>query len=180
MSDRLAHSLAIAQREQHILALLYIDLDGFKLVNDRLGHAVGDLLLNQVAQRLRLRIRQADTLARLGGDQFTVVLTTLSATKEAEMVAGSLLEVLSEQFVVEGHEIGIGASIGISLFPQDGADPVTLLQQADSAMYAAKGNGKNQVQRFTTELGSRARAVGLGKPAARSDCSRRDSPRLPA
>lgn len=157
LSDRLAHSLAIAQREQRILALLYIDLDGFKPVNDSLGHTVGDLLLIQVAQRLRSRIRQADTLARLGGDEFTVILTTMRTTKEAEMVAGSLLDVLSEQFVVAGHEIVIGASIGISLFPQDGADAVTLLQQADTAMYAAKGSGKNQVQCFTAELGSSLR-----------------------
>jgi predicted signal transduction protein with EAL and GGDEF domain len=106
---------------------------------------------------LRSRIRLADTLARLGGDEFTVVLTTMHTTKEAEMVAGSLLDALSELFVVAGHEIVIGASIGISLFPQDGADPVTLLQQADSAMYAAKGSGKNRVVCFTAELGSSVR-----------------------
>jgi diguanylate cyclase (GGDEF)-like protein len=157
LSDRLAHSLAIAQREQRILALLYIDLDGFKPVNDRLGHAVGDLLLTQVAKRLRSRVRQADTLARLGGDEFTIVLTTMHTAKEAEMVAASLLESLSEVFIVAGHEIVLGASIGISLFPQDGADPVALLQQADSAMYAAKSNGKNRVERFTPELGSSLR-----------------------
>jgi diguanylate cyclase (GGDEF)-like protein len=156
LSDRLAHSLAIAQREQRILALLYIDLDGFKLVNDSLGHTVGDLLLIQVAQRLRSRIRQADTLARLGGDEFTVVLTTLRAPQEAEVVAKSLLDALAEQFLVEGHEIVIGASIGVSLFPQDGADPVALLQHADSAMYAAKSDGKNQVKCFTPELRSLA------------------------
>ncbi len=157
LSDRLAHSLAIAQRERRILALLYIDLDGFKLVNDSLGHTVGDLLLIQVAQRLRSRIRQSDTLARLGGDEFTVVLTTMRTTKEAELVAESLLQVLAKLFVVAGHEIVIGASVGISLFPQDGADPVTLLQQADSAMYAAKSNGKNRVVCFTPELGSSVR-----------------------
>jgi diguanylate cyclase (GGDEF)-like protein len=157
LSDRLTHSLAIAQREQRILALLYIDLDGFKAVNDNLGHAGGDLLLIQVAQRLRSRTRQADTLARLGGDEFVVVLTTMRTTDEAEMVGRSLLEVLSERFVIEGHEIVIGASIGITVFPRDGADSVTLLEQADSAMYAAKGNGRNQVQCFTTQLGSSVR-----------------------
>ena len=155
LSDRLAHSLAIAEREQRILALLYIDLDGFKSVNDSLGHAVGDLLLIQVAQRLGARIRQADTLARIGGDEFTVVLTTLRAAKEAEMVASGLLEALSEPFNIESHEIVISASVGISLYPQDGANSVSLIQQADTAMYEAKRCGKNQIQRFTGMLGSR-------------------------
>ncbi len=152
LSDRLAHSLAIAEREQRILALLYIDLDGFKVVNDSLGHTIGDLLLIQVAQRLGARIRQADTLARIGGDEFTVVLTTLRAAKEAEMVASGLLEALSEPFVIEGHDIVISASIGISFFPQDGANSVSLIQQADSAMYAAKGSGRNQMQCFAATL----------------------------
>ena len=153
-SDRLAQSMAIAQREQRVLALLYIDLDGFKLVNDSLGHTVGDLLLVEVAQRLRSRIRRADTLARIGGDEFTVVLTTLRTPDEADIVAKDLLESLSQQFMIEGHEIGIGASIGFSVFPRDAADPVGLLQQADGAMYSAKHSGKNQVKSFTQELGS--------------------------
>ena len=156
-SDRLAQSLATAQREQRVLALLYIDLDGFKLVNDSLGHTMGDLMLVQVAQRLRARTRHADTLARIGGDEFTVVLTTLRNREEAELVAGALLDSLSQPFVIEGHEIVIGASIGISVFPLDASDPVSLLQQADSAMYAAKHHGKNQVKCFTPELGSFAR-----------------------
>jgi predicted signal transduction protein with EAL and GGDEF domain len=94
-----------------------------------------------------------DTLARLGGDEFTVLLTMLREASDAEAVAATLLQALSEQFVFGGHEIVIGASIGISLFPQDGTDPAALLQQADSAMYATKGNGKNQVRYFTAELG---------------------------
>jgi diguanylate cyclase (GGDEF)-like protein len=157
LSDRLMLSLSIAKRERLILGLLYIDLDGFKLVNDSLGHAVGDLLLIQVAQRLRAGIRQSDTLARLGGDEFTVILTTIRTTKEAEKIAANLLAALSEQFIVEGNKLSIGASIGISLCPQDSVDPMTLLQQADSAMYAAKGSGKNQIRRFTPEIGSSVR-----------------------
>lgn len=156
-SDRLAQSMAIAQREQRVLALLYVDLDGFKLVNDSLGHTAGDLLLVQVAQRLRSRIRKADTLARIGGDEFTVVLTTLRTPEEADLVARDILESLSQQFLIEDHEIVIGASIGFSVFPRDAADPVSLLQQADSAMYSAKHSGKNQVKGFTPELGSFAR-----------------------
>jgi diguanylate cyclase (GGDEF)-like protein len=157
LSERLAQSIALADRERLILGLLYIDLDGFKLVNDSLGHPIGDQLLMQVSQRLQSRIRKADTLARLGGDEFTVVLTTMRSTREAEKIAASLLEVLTEQFIIEGHKINIGASIGISLFPQDAVDPMTLLQQADSAMYAAKGSGKNQVRSFTPEIGSSVR-----------------------
>ena len=157
LSDRLSHSLAIAERENKLVALLYIDLDGFKLVNDSLGHTVGDLLLVQVAGRLQSRIRQADTLARLGGDEFTVLLNSLRSQEEAELVGRSLLESLVRPFVVEGHEIVIAASIGISVYPEHGADAVTLLQHADSAMYAAKKNGKNQVKSFTPEIGSTVR-----------------------
>jgi diguanylate cyclase (GGDEF)-like protein len=157
LSEGLSHALAIAERERHVVALLYIDLDGFKVVNDSLGHTVGDLLLVQVAQSLRARIRKSDTLARLGGDEFTVLLNRVRSREEAELVATALLESLARPFIVEGHEIVIGASIGISVFPEHGADVVTLLQHADSAMYAAKKNGKNQIKSFTPELGSIAR-----------------------
>lgn len=157
LSDRLAQSLALAEREQRLLALLYIDLDGFKAVNDSLGHKIGDLLLVEVAGRLHTRIRHADTLARIGGDEFTVILTTLRSAAEAEVVAASLLRSLSQPFLIEGYEMSIGASVGISLFPRDATDPMALLQQADSAMYAAKTSGKNQVQCFNPELGSSLR-----------------------
>lgn len=154
LSDRLTQSLAIAKREQHIVAILYIDLDGFKLVNDTFGHTMGDVLLEQVAQRLRSRIRESDTLARIGGDEFTVLLTRLHAREEATQVGRALLELLASEFDIDNHEIRIGASIGISLFPDDGTDGPNLLQQADSAMYAAKQNGRNQVMEYTADLGS--------------------------
>ena len=157
LSDRLSQALAIAQREEHIVALLYIDLDGFKLINDSLGHTVGDLLLSQIAERLRSRIRLSDTLARVGGDEFTVVLTILHDKADADLVANNLLDVFTERFSVEGHEITIGASVGISFFPDNGADAVSLLQQADNAMYAAKRKGKNQIMHFTAEMGSAVR-----------------------
>ncbi len=156
-SDRLSQALATAKRKRDVLALLYIDLDGFKLVNDSLGHTVGDLLLGQVAERLRSRIRQSDTLARLGGDEFSMVLTSLNEKNEAGLVANNLLEVLVRPFLIENQEITISASIGISAFPANGADAADLLQQADSAMYAAKRNGKNQVMCFTPEIGSSVR-----------------------
>ena len=157
LSDRLSQTIAMASRESHILALLYLDLDGFKLVNDSLGHTVGDLLLGQVAQRLRSRVRKSDTLARLGGDEFTVILSSLHSADEAGLVAKSLLDVLSTPFLIEEHEITIGASIGISVFPDNASEAADLLQQADGAMYAAKRNGKNRFIFYTPDLGSLVR-----------------------
>ncbi|MFZ0633600.1 MAG: EAL domain-containing protein [Acidobacteriaceae bacterium] len=157
LSDRLQHALAVAERQQLQVALVYIDLDGFKLVNDSLGHAVGDLLLCQVASRLHSRVRQSDTLSRLGGDEFAVVLTGAGVGNDAAQVAAGLLEVLAPPFLIEDHEIAISASIGISLFPENGATPQLLLQQADSAMYAAKKVGKNRMVYFSAELGASVR-----------------------
>jgi diguanylate cyclase (GGDEF)-like protein len=157
LSDRLSQVLEMAKRDRGIVALLYLDLDGFKLVNDSLGHTIGDLLLAEVARRLQSRIRKSDTLARLGGDEFTVVLTHLKAKDEAALVAKSLLQVLSRSFLIENHEINISASIGIALFPENGADATELLQQADGAMYSAKRDGKNRIMYFTPEIGSSLR-----------------------
>jgi diguanylate cyclase (GGDEF)-like protein len=150
--DRLPQSLARARRQDHMMAMLYIDLDGFKLVNDNLGHAVGDLLLGQVAQRLKSRSRQSDILARIGGDEFTLVLEHINSRSDAEKAAFSLLDSLAPPFPIEGHNIQIGASIGISIFPEHGIEGGQLLQQADSAMYAAKRNGKNRIVQFGDDL----------------------------
>jgi diguanylate cyclase (GGDEF)-like protein/PAS domain S-box-containing protein len=157
LSARAAHMLATARRESHDVALLYIDLDGFKLVNDSLGHAAGDMLLIQVAARLQSRVRESDTLARLGGDEFIVVLAGLHSKHESTLVADDLLRVLSEPFSLEEHEVLIGASIGISLFPEHAEQFPQLLQHADSAMYAAKRDGKNRVLYFNPELGASLR-----------------------
>jgi diguanylate cyclase (GGDEF)-like protein len=153
-SDRLSQTLALGGRDGRMIALLYIDLDGFKLVNDSLGHPVGDSLLAQVAARLQSRVRKSDTLARLGGDEFTVILTSLHAKEEAASAAKALLDVLAPPFFVDGHQLTIGASVGISVFPENGKDADELMQQADSAMYAAKRDGKNRAMYFTPELGS--------------------------
>ena len=157
LTDRLSQTLAAAERSDQIMALLYIDLDGFKLVNDSLGHSVGDTLLGRVAERFRLRIRKADTLARIGGDEFIIVLAMMHSKEEAEMVAKSLLEALAPPFLIDNHEITIGASVGIGLFPENSADADELLQQADSAMYAAKRGGKNRVMYFSPQLATTAR-----------------------
>jgi diguanylate cyclase (GGDEF)-like protein len=156
-SDRLGQTIALASRDGRMIALLYIDLDGFKLVNDSLGHPVGDSLLAQVATRLQTRVRKSDTLARLGGDEFTVILTSLHAKEEAASAAKALLDVLAPPFFVDGHQLTIGASVGISVFPENAKDADELMQQADSAMYAAKRDGKNRAMYFTPEIGSLVR-----------------------
>jgi diguanylate cyclase (GGDEF)-like protein len=155
--DRLTQSLARARRDGHRVALLYIDLDGFKLVNDNLGHAVGDIVLREVAHRLRARSRESDTVARIGGDEFTVVLDHIQENDDAIIAAESLLDVLRPEFEIDGHSVQIGASIGISIFPEHGDEGGYLLQQADCAMYAAKKNGKNQTVLFGDNLGYAAR-----------------------
>jgi diguanylate cyclase (GGDEF)-like protein len=153
LSDRLGQSLATARREDSKMALLYIDLDGFKLVNDSFGHAAGDILLTEVSRRFRSRIRESDTLARLGGDEFTVILNRIHSNEDAEKAARGLLDSLGESFFIEGHEATIGASIGISVFPEHGMANDDLLQQADSAMYVAKRNGTNRIVFFSEDLG---------------------------
>lgn len=158
MADRLSRSLARAHRERRKVAVLYIDLDGFKLVNDSLGHNIGDLLLREVGRRLESRTRASDTLARIGGDEFALVLDEIREESDAETAARSLIALLSDPFEVEGRSIRIGASIGISIYPDHAHDGDFLLQQADCAMYAAKRNGKNRVVHFGDELGNAARA----------------------
>ena len=157
LADRLAHALSVAHRENQRVALVYIDLDGFKLVNDSLGHPVGDILLTQVADRLRSRVRRSDTLARLGGDEFAVVLSGLNAKENAGVVAAEILEALASTFTIEGHVITISASIGVSFYPENGSNAAHLLQQADGAMYSAKRSGKSRMKYFSEELGVAAR-----------------------
>jgi len=155
--DRLGQTLAAADRTANPVALLYLDLDGFKLVNDSLGHHFGDRLLVEVAARLRSRVRQSDTLARLGGDEFTIVLAHLRHASEAAAVADALLDDLAAPFLIDDREVTIGASIGISLYPDGATDSAELMHQADSAMYAAKRAGKNRRMYYTHELGSAVR-----------------------
>jgi diguanylate cyclase (GGDEF)-like protein/PAS domain S-box-containing protein len=152
--DTLSSMLGIARSEGGMIALLYIDLDGFKLVNDSLGHPIGDALLVQMAACLRSWIREGDILGRLGGDEFMVILDRLHDKEDAALVAENLLDAISNPFKVEGHDLKIGASIGISIFPECASDAAEFMKQADSAMYAAKRAGKNRVMSFTPEIGS--------------------------
>jgi diguanylate cyclase (GGDEF)-like protein/PAS domain S-box-containing protein len=153
LSNALSVILVEAQKEASTIALLYMDLSEFKLVNDSLGHPVGDALLAQVAARLRSWIREGDLLARLGGDEFMVVMHNIHAREEAVQMAEEMLEAIANPFEVKGHILAIGASIGISIFPDDAADAEELIQQADSAMYVAKREGRNRIMCFTPEIG---------------------------
>lgn len=141
--DRLHQAVALAKRDSRQLALLFIDLDRFKAINDTLGHAAGDQLLQEVAQRLRTCVRESDTLARLAGDEFTIILPRVEGDKDARAVAEKILSALSTPCVLEGHDASCGASIGIAFYPRDAADVDGLVKCADAAMYAAKTQGRN-------------------------------------
>ena len=153
--DRVVNAIAQAKRHRRGIAVMYLDLDHFKLVNDGLGHSVGDALLSEVAARLQGSIRASDTISRLGGDEFTILLNDTSSTEAIFGVAAKILSSLSRPFRVNGHELFVTASIGVSLYPNDGEDVETLLKCADSAMYRAKELGRNQAQLFTSSMNER-------------------------
>ncbi|MDP9193032.1 MAG: EAL domain-containing protein [Acidobacteriota bacterium] len=153
--DRLVNSLAAAKRNRIGVAVMYLDVDHFKLVNDGLGHSFGDLLLADIARRLHGALRASDTISRIGGDEFSVLLPEISGTEAVASVARKILESLTKPFRVDGHELFITASLGISCFPNDGDDAETLLKCADAAMYRAKELGRNQAQLFTASMNER-------------------------
>lgn len=150
--DRLQLSLVRAQREKRTVALLFIDLDRFKKVNDSLGHSIGDLLLKKAALRLRSCVRDGDTVARLGGDEFLIVLPDLETAISSEVVANKILEIFSDSFHLEKHDLFVTPSIGITFYPADGEDSDVLLRNADAAMYKAKSKGRNTYCFFTQEI----------------------------
>jgi diguanylate cyclase (GGDEF)-like protein/PAS domain S-box-containing protein len=152
LQDRLEKALAAARRQKNKLALLYLDLDRFKDINDSLGHSVGDLFLQEVAERLKRWGRQQDTVGRLGGDEFLIMLTDAKDIPDAAVAAERLMDAMTTEFVVQGHSLNIGCSIGISIFPEHGADADTLIKNADAAMYSAKANGRNNFRFFTEEM----------------------------
>ncbi len=150
--DRLNQSITAMERAERNLGLLFVDLDGFKLVNDTLGHDIGDLLLKETARRLGACVRNGDTVARLGGDEFTVIMPSLDEPHNAPVAAQRILDSLSEPFLLVGHEAFVSASIGITIFPDDAADAQDLLKNADAAMYRAKEQGKANYQFFTADM----------------------------
>jgi len=142
--DRLTLALVQARREGEMLALMFIDLDNFKQVNDLCGHDIGDQLLKQVAEQLKDSMRKGDTLSRFGGDEFVLLLPQIKATHNAILFAEKIIRIFSTPLDIAGHRLDVKASIGISLYPRDSDEPETLVKMADAAMYAAKQSGRNR------------------------------------
>jgi diguanylate cyclase (GGDEF)-like protein len=155
-NDRLEQGIVAARRTGQSLALMFIDLDRFKNINDSLGHQVGDMLLKEVAARMQGCIRKGDTLSRLGGDEFVVTLEGLQQAEDAIQVASKIIKALARPFEIGGHTLNTSCSIGISIFPDDADDDRALMKNADTAMYHAKEKGRNNYQFFSPEMNVRA------------------------
>jgi diguanylate cyclase (GGDEF)-like protein/PAS domain S-box-containing protein len=147
-SDRLQQALAAAKRDRNHLALMFLDLDKFKPINDTYGHAVGDLLLKEAAQRIQDCLRASDTAARIGGDEFVVLLPVVEAEQDAGIVGEKIRHALAQPFELAGHTLHISSSIGIAVYPEHGADEKLLVKSADIAMYHAKKNGRDNVKMY--------------------------------
>lgn len=156
LKERLAQVLALARRHDGQAAVLFIDLDNFKTVNDSLGHHAGDQLLCEMARRLSAAVREADMVSRLGGDEFLVVLADVGSRADAAGVAGKLLAIVNEAVEIEGHRLSVSPSIGIGMFPDDGDNADDLIRHADAAMYHAKDAGRSNYQFFTPDMSQRA------------------------
>ena len=156
LTERLSRAIGQARRHSKRVGLMFIDLDYFKHINDSLGHAVGDQLLQLVAERLKVCIRDTDTVCRQGGDEFVILLAEIEQTRDAAPIAEKLLAAFAEPCLIAGHELHVSLSVGISIYPDDGADADAVMKNADTAMYHAKANGRNNYQFFTTEMNTRA------------------------
>ena len=154
--DRLRQALAQARRNRWTMGVMFLDADRFKNVNDTLGHAVGDQLLQQIAERLTRSVRSDDTVGRLGGDEFAIVLSTLASAQDATLVAQKIMAAFKEPFKLEGAEVYVTASVGITLYPDDSSDQDVLVTNADAAMYRAKEIGRNSYQFYTPKMNARA------------------------
>ncbi len=176
LKDRLGVALSQALRRQDLLAVLFLDLDGFKQVNDRLGHEMGDKLLQEIAARLSRLTRSGDTLARLGGDEFVMILAELHHPEDVVTIARKVVIALREPFVLHGHGLHVTASVGASLGPSDAIEVDVLIANADAAMYRAKENGGNTFELFTADLSARAAsrqalALELGRALGQGELS---------
>lgn len=158
LQERLQHALVKAQRDESKVGVLFVDLDRFKWVNDTLGHACGDQLLQTVARRMQDCVRQGDTVARFGGDEFVTILSGFSSDDEPSHFAQRFLETFSRPVVLDGVEVFVTASIGVAIYPVDGRDVETLLRNADTAMYSAKEHGRNTYQFYSGEMNERVLA----------------------
>jgi diguanylate cyclase (GGDEF)-like protein/PAS domain S-box-containing protein len=156
LNERISQSISLARRQNKQIAVVFVDLDRFKYINDSLGHAVGDKLLQSVAERLSACLRASDTISRQGGDEFVILLPDIAYPGDAAASAEKLLFSLRTPHCIEGRDLHIDGSIGISIFPEDGEDAETLIKHTDTAMYHAKENGRNNFQFFKTEMNVRA------------------------
>jgi len=156
LTDRLAQSIALAQRHGKRVALMYLDLDHFKQINDTFGHAVGDRLLQSAAKRLQACIRLSDTVSRHGGDEFVVLLAEVEEVQDAALTAEKLIKCMEEPHLIAGHRLHVTLSVGISLYPDDAKDVEALVRNADTAIYHAKRSGRNNYQPFTPDMDPRA------------------------
>ncbi len=152
LQDRVHKALASAQRHNEKLALLFIDLDRFKLINDSLGHSFGDLLLREAAERLKKVARAQDTVARIGGDEFLLALSSIKDFPDAAIAAERIMDAMTEEFAIQGRRFHISCSIGISIYPEHGTDSETLIKNADAAMYSAKESGRNIFRFFSADM----------------------------
>jgi diguanylate cyclase (GGDEF)-like protein/PAS domain S-box-containing protein len=156
LHDRLSKALAGARRQKDKVALLFLDLDRFKNINDSLGHSVGDLLLKEAAERLKNTARGQDTVARLAGDEFLIVLTDVRDIPDAAVAAERFMDAITAEFIIQGHPLSVSCSLGISIFPEHGADGETLIKHADAAMYCAKDYGRASFRFFTEDMNAQA------------------------
>jgi diguanylate cyclase (GGDEF)-like protein len=152
LSDRARQAIALAPRHKKKVAVLSLDLDGFKGINDSLGHSTGDKLLQSVAKRLVDCVRGSDTVSRQGGDEFVVLLSEVAQAEDAAVTAKRMLQAVGEAHGIDLHDLNVTASIGLSLYPDDGSDPETLVKNADAAMYQAKANGRKNYRFFTPAM----------------------------
>ena len=155
LNDRLSQAIASARRQRHRLAVLFLDLDRFKQVNDTRGHAIGDGLLKAVAQRLVDSVRRSDTVSRQGGDEFVLLLSRVDEPEDAAETAQKVIKAMAARFDVGGHQLQVTASIGLSIYPDDGQDADTLIRNADIAMYRAKERGRNVYQCYAPDMNIR-------------------------
>lgn len=174
--DRLNHAISQAHRSNNIVALLFLDLDRFKHINDSMGHHIGDLLLKAVAHRLQSAVREGDTVARLGGDEFTIILEGVAKTKAATLISEKVLKAFQAPFLLDDKSLTISTSIGISLYPNDATDVDSLIKFADTAMYHAKALGRNNFQFYTNKLNEMATRhvqleAGLKQAISRNELS---------
>jgi diguanylate cyclase (GGDEF)-like protein/PAS domain S-box-containing protein len=156
LNDRLEHGITLARRHGRQMAVLFIDLDHFKHINDSLGHLIGDQILKAVARRIALCIRNSDTVSRQGGDEFIVLLSEVNRAEDAELIAEKIRLAVMVPYTIDSHYLHLTASIGVSVYPDDGEDATALIQYADTAMYHAKGKGRNNSQFFKDDMNARA------------------------